>query len=174
MPSLRQHPTGALDVIRARHRISAYVYGNITVLGAVIAATPHTVEDGHALIAVGATALATFVAHILADVVSERVRPDHVERKASSEVREELRDATPIASAAALPVLLMLLGTLDLVSAQVAEILATFAVVVRLAGVGLVTERLSGRPRSATAFWGGIVLAAVSTVIAVLKAVLTH
>lgn len=174
MASIRHRRDGGLDVDRARHRTSAFVYGNITVLGALVAVDPHGVETGHGAIAVGATGVATFIAHIAADLVSERVRPDHVPRKPREEILEELRDATPIATSGAIPVFFLLLGTLGVLPAQVALWIGIAVVVLRLASTGLVTERLSGRGPSATALWGGIVLAVVSAAVAVAKAVLTH
>lgn len=172
--SLRQRRDGGLDVARARHRTSAFVYGNITVLGALIAADPHGVETGSALVAVAATAVATFLAHVAAELFSSRIRPEHAPRTPRHEVAEDLRDATPIATSGALPVLCLLLGTLEVLPAQTALLLGEAAVVGRLALTGLVTERLSGRRASSTALWGGILLAVVSAVVAVGKAALTH
>jgi hypothetical protein len=174
MPPLTQRRDGGLDVVRARHRISAYIYGNITILAAVVAVDEESVENGHGLLTVSATALATFIAHITADIVSERVRPEHTPEKPRGEVLAELRDATPIATSAVVPFLLLLLGTLGVLSDPLAQLTAAAAIIVRLAGVGLITQRLSGRPRSVPAFWGGIALAVLSTAIAVTKALLTH
>ena len=174
MPPLTHRRDGGLGIVRARRRISAYIYGNITILAAVVAVDAAAVENGHGLLAVTATALATFIAHITADIVSERVRPDHVPEKPLREVVAELRDATPIATSAVVPLLLLLLGTLGVLTSSLAQLTATTAIIVRLAGVGFITQRLSGRPRSAPAFWGGIALAVFSTVIAATKALLTH
>lgn len=174
MASFRHRRDGGLDVVRARHRTSAFVYGNITVLGALVAVDSRAVETGHAAIAVAATAVATFIAHIAADLVSERVRPDHLPGRPREELAEELRDATPIATSGVIPVLLVLLGTLEILPAQLALWIGIAFVVLRLAITGVVTERLSGRGPSATALWGGIVLAAVSAGVAVAKALLTH
>jgi len=173
MPLLT-HPRDGVSIIRARRRISAYVYGNITILAAVVAVDAAGVENGHGLLAVTATALATFIAHITADIISERVRPDHTPETPRHEVLAELRDATPIATSAAVPFLLLLLGTLGVLKDPLAQLAAAAAIIVRLAGVGFITQRLSGRPRSAPAFWGGIALAVFSTAIAVTKALLTH
>jgi hypothetical protein len=174
MASIRHRRDGGLEVDRARHRTSAYVYGNITVLGALFAVDPHAVETGSGAIAVAATAVATFIAHIGADLVSDRVRPDHVPSTPRGEIVGELRDATPIATSGSIPVLVLVLGALGVLPAQLALWIGIGVVVVRLASTGIVTERISGRRPSATALWGGIVLAAISVVVAVGKAVLTH
>jgi len=173
--SLLQRRDGGLDVVRARRRTSAFVYGNITVLGAVVAVGAGAVHDGTAVLAVLATALTTFVAHVVADVVSSRVTsgpdaPPHPEH----EVREELRDATPIATSGTLPAVVLALGWLTALDAGAAQLLAALVVVARLALTGVVVQRLSGRPASPAALWGGVALAALSAVVAVVKAVTTH
>ncbi|MFB9376378.1 hypothetical protein ACFFKU_12685 [Kineococcus gynurae] len=165
MVSLRHRRDGGLDVGRARARISAYVYGNITVLAAVVAATPHTLERWDGVVAVLATAVATLLAHVIAESVAHQVGP---------RARHELRDATPIATSGGLPAAVLALGTLGVLAPATAQLLAALVAVLRLAGVGVVVERLSGRPPSVAALWGGIGLAVVGAVVAVLKTVLTH
>ena len=166
---------GGLGVARARRRTSAFVYGNITVLGAVVALGAEAVESGAAVLAVLATALTTFVAHVVADLVSTRVTeapdaPPHAEH----EVREELRDATPVATSGSLPAAVLALGWLTGLPPGPVQLVAALWVVARLAVTSLVVERLSGRPSSPAALWGGIALAALSAVVAVVKAVTTH
>ncbi|NAZ81657.1 hypothetical protein GTR02_07480 [Kineococcus sp. R8] len=145
MISLLQRRDGGLGVTRARHRTTAFVYGNITVLGAVLAVGAGAVASGSAVLAVLATALTTFVAHVVADVVAARVTdgpdqpppPEH-------ELREELRDATPVATSGLLPAVVLGLSALDVLPVAVAQPLAALVVVVRLALTGVVVERLSG------------------------------
>lgn len=173
--SLRHRRDGGLTIERARSRTSAYVYGNITVLAAVVATTPHSLEGWNGVVSVVATAVATLLAHVIAESTSHRIGSgrDGQEGHAVS-VREELRDVLPIATSGALPAALLALGTLGVLPPEVAGVSATLVIVVRLAGVGVVVERLSGRKPSAAALWGGIALAVVSAVVAGLKAALTH
>lgn len=170
MTSLRHRRDGGLDVGRARARTTAYVYGNITVLAAVVATTPYSLDGWDGVVAVVATAVGTLLAHVIAESASHRIGAE----EGTPWVRGELRDVLPIATSGTVPAVVLALGTLGVLSLQLAEVLATLVVLVRLAGVGLVVERLSGRKPSAGAFWGGIALAALSAVVAVLKAVLTH
>ena len=175
MISLLQRRDGGLGVLRARRRTSAFVYGNITVLGAVVAVGAEAVGSGAAVLAVLATALTTFVAHVVADVVSSRVTdepgaPPH----AGHEVREELRDATPIATSGSLPAAVLALGWLTGLPPGPVQLVAALVVVGRLALTGVVVQRLSGRAPSPAALWGGVALAVVSAVVAVVKAVTTH
>src|SRR6188508_2524031 len=99
---MRRHPRrvdeGArgLPTIRIRTRISAYVYGNILVLTAIGTATPHMVETGWAAVAVAATTITTYLAHVLSHFVAEQVEDEQLEELESD--RDELRDALPIIS----------------------------------------------------------------------------
>ena len=174
MISIHRRRGGHLAVERARHRTSAFVYGNITVLGALLTVDPHGVETGFGAVSVAATAVATFVAHIMADLVSDRVQPRGSLRKPRDEILEELRDATPIATSGALPIVFLLSGTLGFLPVQTALWMGVAVVIGRLALTGLVIERLSERQASPAALWGGIVLSVSSAVLAVGKAVLTH
>jgi hypothetical protein len=156
---------------RVRARLTAYVYGNILVLAAVATATPHTIENGHAMIVVLATTVTTYLAHVVAHEVGDAVAPE-------GEVREtepqELRDALPIISSGSLPALVLLGGALSRIDTGHAELLAMAVVVVRLALTGPLVARLSGQPSTRRAIWGGIAIAALGAVIAGLKAWLLH
>lgn len=164
---------------RGRQRTSAFVYGNITVLGAVLSATLAAVRSGEAVVLVAVTALTTFVAHIIAEAVSERVtpspdRPAEPAEVSQARLRTMVRDSLPIATSALVPVLLYLAAALGWVDPVVAQLVAAGVVVLRLGLLGLVAQRISGRPASAAALWAGIGLAVLSSVIAVAKAVLGH
>ena len=174
MQLARRRRGGELTTGRARERASAYVYGNITTLGALAAVGLDAVEHGTAAVAVAATAVATFVAHVIAHAVAERIGADEQTPARDRGVSAELRDTLPIATSGGLPVLLLLLGALDLVAPLTAWVLAVAVVVVRLASTGLVIERISGRSASPTALWSGLVLAALSVAVAIGKAALTH
>jgi hypothetical protein len=54
---------------RAESRVSAYVYGNVLVLAAVVGASPASVLSGTAVALVIGTVLSTYVAHVLAHSV---------------------------------------------------------------------------------------------------------
>lgn len=163
-----------LGVTRTQHRTSAFVYGNITALGALVSVDAHAVGTGAAAVAVAVTSAATFVAHVTADLVSERIRPDHGREKGRTELLQELRDAVPIATSGSAPLLLLLLGGADLLSPEPALWAGIAVVVTRLALIGTLVERLSGRRASTAALWGGVGLAVVSGGIAVVKGLLTH
>ncbi|MCX5008587.1 hypothetical protein OHB05_39250 [Streptomyces sp. NBC_00638] len=148
------------------------MYGNITVLGVVAAVDDAQTLSGRAALLVGITATSTFVAHVFADLVGQRIESvDPPERRA---LREKLRDAWPIATSGVPPTLMLALGAWGVLSAMVAQLLATAVVLARLASVGWVVEWLSGRPASFAAWWGGFGLAVIGVVIAALKVFLSH
>ena len=55
-----------LPVERVRSRVSAYVYGNILVLAAILATSPENIAHWTAVIFVVATTATTFLAHVVA------------------------------------------------------------------------------------------------------------
>lgn len=164
-------PRRAFDAQRVRNRVAAFVYGNLTLLAAVLTSSSAMAADGQALALVAATALSTFVAHALSDAFSRRVSPDGEHPHG---LRDELRDALPIATSAAVPLLLFCLDALGAVPAAVAQAMAAAVIVVRLAATGLVVDRLQGRRPTAAALMTGICLAAAGSALTVAKVTLTH
>ena len=161
-------------VERARARVTAFVYGNILVLAAVLTATPDSVGDGHAALVVLATTVTTYLAHVVSHAVGDVIGRDLEEPRPRGEGAGELRDALPIVSSGTVPTLVLLVAWWTDLGAGTAVLVAAGATVVRLAGMGLVVGRLSGYAPSGRQWWAGVVLAVVSAVIAVLKVLLTH
>ncbi|GLY30863.1 hypothetical protein [Kineosporia sp. NBRC 101731] len=82
----------ALPADRVRSRLSAYVYGNILVLAAIIGTTG-AADHAHSWLIVLATALTTYLAHVFAHHVAEQVgRTDEEHR---SHLMHEIRYAVP-------------------------------------------------------------------------------
>ncbi|MGV9858601.1 hypothetical protein ACWDTD_08100 [Gordonia sp. NPDC003425] len=106
---LTERRGGPLPPRRAASRLSAYVYGNILVLAAVVAVSPHDLESGHAFWIVIGTGATTYVAHVFADLVAQGSIPEahggsHDSAPTNADrdhVLGELRDAVPIVSSAA-------------------------------------------------------------------------
>lgn len=151
--------------------MSSYVYGNITVLAATIAVTPDAVRHGGAIAAVLATALTTYVAHVLSHLVGHSIGSDGDQRAAVGIV---LRNANPIITSAGIPVVLYAAASIGWIGPEWAQIAASVVLVVRIGMVGFFLQRFSGKRASFLGLWGGIVLAAVALVIALVKVVLTH
>lgn len=160
-----------LDPDRARSRLSAYVYGNILVLGAVIG-TVGEEEHSQSWLIVLATAVSTYAAHIFAHNIGERV--GRTEEEHAGHLREEIRDATPILSAGVFPALIYGGLALHWFATGPTELVAIALLVLRPAGTGLTVERLSDRRVSVGALWAGIGFALVGAGIACLKVTFTH
>jgi hypothetical protein len=156
----------------ARNRISAYVYGNILVLAGVVGVDNHAIDDGAAVIAVLATTVTTYVAHVFAHNIGQRVHRTEDEHEAH--VREEARDAEPILVSGVFPALILGATALDWLPIRVGQIIAAAVVVVRLAGTGITVERLSDRRVSGATVWSSLGIALVAAVIAVVKVLFGH
>lgn len=180
----RRTPPGELPVARLRERVSAYVYGNILVLAALATTTPHAVETGHGAVVVIATTVTTFLAHVLAHLVAHHVGDEPPARASAGSTggpahgavpdRDSLRDAVPIASSGSLPALILLVAWLTGLDPSAAVLVSSAVVVVRLAGLGVLTRRYAGHRSRLADLWTGLVLAGLSGVVVVLKVLLTH
>lgn len=176
---MRGHPrrvdeaAAGLPTIRIRTRISAYVYGNILVLTAIATCTPHMVDTGFAALAVAATTLTTYLAHVFAHLVAEQIGDEELAELESD--RDELRDALPIMSSGAAPTLVFLVPALfDTQGTALWTLLAAAVVLIRLASMGALVAHLNGELPSARAHWWGIGVAAVGLAIVVLKVWIAH
>lgn len=152
-------------------RIAAYVYGNIIIFAALVPIDRTTAEQPHALALVIGAALTTFLAHLFAEVVGQGAG---IEEGGRIDLRHELRNSLPIASSAVVPCLLLLLAVLGVLEGRVALVAADVYLLVRIALVGLVVERLRARPVPLRGLLSGVVLAVLAAGIAVAKVVLSH
>lgn len=159
------------DVSRgeAADRISAYVYGNILMLAALVVLANDQVRDGSAVVIVLGTGVSTFVAHTFAERLGAVVRG--TDRAAWI---AELRSSVPILSAAAVPAVLMVVGSLEWLDATWCLRLAEAWIVVRLFILGLIVGRLQGHPVTLRTWIASAALAASALAVVALKVVLTH
>lgn len=156
-------------VDEAADRISAYVYGNILLLAALVVLSRADVENGTGLAIVLGTAVSTFVAHTYAERLGAAVRTaEH------SSWRAVLRDSVPILSSAVIPALLMVLGALDVLSSTACLRIAESWVVVRIGLTGFIVGRLQGHPVTVRTWIASIGLAATALIVVAIKVVLTH
>lgn len=161
-----------LDTDRVRARVSAYVYGNILTLAAVLGVDAESIEAGWALLTVLVTMSTTYLAHVLAHDIGQRLgrSPEEFHRH----MRAELRDALPILTSGALPMVPLALAALTSWGPTTAQLVAAGTIVVRLAGTGWVVARVDRQRAPRFAWWSGAVLAGTGSVIAVLKVTLLH
>lgn len=114
--------------------VTAATYGAIVVLGAIVLATPGNVRSGYGLEIVLGAGLATWIAHVFADLVGDQLR--HREPLDGADLRRAVVIATPILTAALFPALALVPGRLGWVSAQVALWFAAVVGILQLAAVG--------------------------------------
>lgn len=171
-------PTGPLPPMRAAARLAAYVYGNILVLTAVVAATPDAIDDGGAVLLVLTTATTTFVAHVFAEVVARSSIPEAVHGSTESEkkqsVLDEIRDAVPIASSGLFPAVVLALAWLWILPGFWAQLIAGGVGVFRIATLPIVAERLRGRPLTFRVLIAGLSTAVIAAVIVLVKVYTSH
>ena len=156
---------GPLAPSRAARRMSAYVYGNVLVLAAVVAATNDAIEDGHAIWIVLGTTVSTYLAHIYSEAVGHSV----LDTGEAEHFPDELRDAVPILSSGGVPIVALLLCWLDLLPADASQIIAGGVIVIRLASVGVWIERLHGNRPSWRMIAAGLGSAAFCALIVFIK-----
>jgi hypothetical protein len=157
-----------LPVERMRSRVSAYIYGNIFVLAAILATSPENIANWRAVVFVVATSATTFLAHVVAHRIGQSIgRTDDEELR--RRLAKETRDAVPIMSSGTVPALVLALGALGWLPLVFSQLLAEAYVVLRLAGLGIVVRRISGNASPPVGRWSGVTLAGISVVIAALK-----
>ncbi|MBB5628061.1 hypothetical protein [Sphaerisporangium krabiense] len=162
----------ALPREQAAARISAYVYGNIIIFAAIVPMTRDDVAHGHALQLVSGVAFSTFLAHVFAELIGHNARSDDTPTRAV--IRHELRDAGPIATTAFVPCLLMAAAWAGWLPGMTAIVASDVYLLLRLALVGLIVERLRSSRASARTLLAGPALAAVAAAIALLKVTVGH
>lgn len=156
----------------AATRISAYVYGNLLVLAALISQVPADAVSGRATTVVLATGLTTYLAHTFAEALGERIRYDV--KPSPQMIAHELRNALPILSSTAIPAALLAAAWLGWLPAALALGLAQGVTVLRMGLLGVVLGRLRRQRASLRSLLTGVGIAAACAAIAILKAVLLH
>ncbi|NKY33456.1 hypothetical protein HGA13_10280 [Nocardia speluncae] len=159
-----------LDRGKAASRISAYIYGNILVLAALVPIV--TAEKHLGILVVLGTALSTFIAHSFAETVARTVR-EHRTPTLADRLRE-LRNSVPILTSAVLPCVVLAAGWLDWLQPRTAQIIAELIILIRIGGIVFVIGRLRGqRPTRATAV-AAVLLTLAATLVVIIKIALTH
>ncbi|SIS17747.1 hypothetical protein [Williamsia sterculiae] len=168
-----------LPVERAAARVSAFVYGNILVLAVVVTVTPRYVEDGTAVALVLGTTVSTWFAHVFAEWMAHGVHTAADGRAADPRVArgqlmQELRDSVPIVTSGLPPTVILGIAASGALDPQWAQWIAAGWIVARIAGLGVLVERVSSGALSWRTLLAGITVAVVATVITAVKILLTH
>lgn len=165
-------PSAELSRNDAAARISAYVYGNLLTLAALVTLTPDRAAEWHGVLLIFATGITTYIAHVFAESLGDRVRSDI--RPTLRTAIHEMRNSLPIASSASIPALLLLLSAIGWISGGTALLIAIITVLGRVALLGTVMNHVNREKPSWRSILAGVSLAVVFALIALLKAILTH
>jgi hypothetical protein len=155
---------------RLAEQVSAATYGSVLVLASLPLLHVADVASGSGWELVTGVGVATWVAHLFAEVLGEQVR-----HAASSldgtRLRRSMLDGLPILLAAVVPAFVLGLGRLDVLDESVALWIAYAVAVAQLVGVGaFVGMALPGARTWVYAIGTGI----VGLIVGVAKLVLSH
>ena len=156
---------------RLAERLSAACYGTVLVLVALPLIDADEVASGWGWELVTGIGVATWIAHLYAEVVG-----DHVRRESSvdrTEITRAMVDGLPIPLAAVLPAVMLLLGRVDVLDERVALWAAVAVAIGQLVGVGaFVGGSVSRRGVSVWSYAGAT--AVIGLAVVVLKLALGH
>lgn len=179
MPILRRTPLRGIPPRRsplpaesAASRTTAYVYGNVIVLAALVPLSEDELLAGTAILIVLGTALSTFLAHLFAATVGAGMGEEQPSGWKS--VRHHVRNAVPVLTAGFVPAALLVLVWLELASSTPVVIAAEVLLVLRIGSTGMVATRLRGEPSSLRSLLIGVAFSLVGAAVVAIKVVLTH
>jgi hypothetical protein len=152
-------------------RISAASYGTVLVLASLAVIDADEVASGWGWELVTGVGLATWVAHLYAEIVGDHVRDRAAHT--SAEVTRAMKDGSPILLAAVPPATMLLLGRLEVLDERVALWLAVGIALLQLVGLGAFVGSMVDPTRSQTWLYAGVT-AAFGAVVVILKVVLGH
>ena len=156
---------------RLGERIGAAAYGTVLVLVALSAIEVTDVGEGHSSELVFGVGVATWIAHLFAELLGEHVR--HGEAVSWAETRRAAIDGSPILASTILPATILLLGRFEALAYGSARNLAILAAVLQLSLIGAIVARSTpGSPTPAWTFAISTALAGIAVV--ALKVALGH
>lgn len=156
---------------RLAERLSAACYGTVLVLAALPLINPDDVASGLGWELVTGVGIATWVAHLFAEVVGDHVRSGSpLDRR---EIATAAADGLPILLASVLPAVMLLFGRLDVLDERVALWAAVVVAIGQLAVVGAFAgSALPGRSIRVLSYAG--VTAVIGIAVVGLKLALGH
>jgi hypothetical protein len=163
-----------LDLEDAATRTTAYVYGNILVLAALVIQAPADVESGRAFWIVIGTAVSTYLAHVFAESLGGLIRHQATETVTLRSALLVARESWPVLTSGLLPAVILAVGWLGVIPATASLLLADAVVLLRIAGTGIIVARLRNEPSSLRVILLGVVVGVVGALISLLKVYLTH
>ena len=156
---------------RLAELVSAAAYGSALVLAALSVVGVFEVSVGYGGELVAGVGVATWIAHLFAEVLGEHVRaPQPV---GWSEVKRAMADGSPILVASILPAVVLLLGRLDVMSPRAARAIAIVITVGQLLAVGMLVARVANVPMRRKWLFAAATLT-IGIVVVTLSVVLGH
>jgi hypothetical protein len=156
---------------RLAERVTAAAYGTVLVLSAVALLDADNVSSGLGWELITGVGLATWIAHLYAEAVGDHMR--HGVRLDWPEIRRGMVDGLPILLAAVPPGVVLGLGRLDVLDAEVALWIAIGVGFVQLVGLGALVGFVVS-PRQVSPWRYAAATAAIGVVVVSLKLALTH
>jgi hypothetical protein len=115
-------------------RVSAASYGTVLVLASLALIDADEVASGWGWELVSGVGIATYVAHLYAEVVGDRLR--HTAARGGAEIRRAMADGFPILLAAVPPAFVLGLGRIGVLEDRVALWVSVAVALVQLIGLG--------------------------------------
>jgi hypothetical protein len=152
-------------------RVSAAVYGTVLVLAALPLIDTDEVASGAGWSLVSGVGVATWVAHLFAEVVGDGLR--HGTAHDRAEIRRVMVDGLPILLAAVAPAVVLFLGRIDVLGSRGALWAALAVALAQLAGVSAFVG-WSAHPAGTRSWSYAALTVAIGVVVVVLKLRLSH
>jgi hypothetical protein len=156
---------------RLAERLNAACYGTVLVLAALPLIDAEEVASGWGWELVTGIGVATWVAHLFAEIAGEHVRSGSPVDRA--EFTRAMVDGLPIPLAAVLPGVMLGLGRVGVLDERVALWAAVIVAVAQLIGVGAFVGASVSRGR-ASVWWYALATAAIGLAVVSLKVALGH
>ncbi len=155
---------------RLAQRVSAASYGTVLVLASLALVDADEVASGWGWELVTGVGLATWIAHLYAEVVGDHIRQNAAPGR--REIRRAATDGLPILLAAVAPGVMLFLGRIDVLAHRGALWAAVVVAFLQLVGVGALVGSLSDHESSPWRF--AAATGAFGVVVVGLKVVLGH
>jgi len=145
----RRHATpGEIRRERLAELVSAASYGTVLVLAALSIIGVSDVAQGHGAELVAGVGVATWLAHLFAEVLGGHVL--QITPRGRTEIVHAMVDGSPILASTVLPATVLLFGRLDLLSDNTARIVAVLVAVLQLFAIGAFVARVAPAPPAAS------------------------
>jgi hypothetical protein len=140
-------PSNGVPRERLAELVSAACYSSLLVLAALSVIGISEVALGHGAELVAGVGLATWLAHVFAELLGGHVR--HPEPLRRSEVIRAVVDGSPILASTVLPATVLLFGRLDVITDTAARIGAIVVAILQLFAIGVFVAGVAPVPPAA-------------------------